>query len=69
MQVGDVVTVKGLPEYTGSSKGSKKKNMQTRTMEGKVIHIADKHFTIDNGIFSESFLFFDYPEFVRSKAV
>jgi len=67
MKLGDVVEVTGLAEYTGTGKGkeSRLKAMRTRCVAGKVIHIANKHFTIHNGVYRESFLFVDYPKLGR----
>ena len=65
MRVGDEVTITGLPGFVNSSKMSKRE--RKRVMKGVVIHCCRVHFTLDNGLYRESFLFKDYPNLDREQ--
>jgi len=69
MQVGDHVTIPGLPAFniTGGATAAKGPGLTGRTMRGEVIHCCRKHFTVDNGRYRETFLFKDFPDLDREQ--
>ena len=59
MKLGDKLTLHGLDDIYATrviKLGKKGK----RSFSGLIVSIADKHFTLDNGKYRESFLFVDH---------
>lgn len=68
MKIGDGVIIRGLPGHGAKyanvtyATASVKKIRNDRVFTGRCISIAEKHFTLDNGRYRESFLWTEYPK-------